>query len=134
MKRLLPTVLVLLSASAKAQTSKEIQGTWRMISTVITSPNNVFKMDSSTHNLTKQIGDSTFNFKLYGKKTPALVTSGHGTAMTDGNKYIEKFIQATTGSLLVEPMVFTYRVAGRILTYEGGRKDLHIVETLMKVE
>ncbi|TDH18413.1 hypothetical protein EXU57_23400 [Segetibacter sp. 3557_3] len=82
MKLFLFAVSIVLTRGVSAQTSKEIQGTWRMISSVITSPNRVTKMDSSTHNLTKQIGDSTFNFSLQGKATPGLVTSGQGLAST----------------------------------------------------
>lgn len=119
-----------------AQTSKDIQGTWRVLSTVITNEKGeeVFKMDSSTHNLTKIITANRVTFTIYDKKTDNLAVTGQGKATTKGNQYIETFEQSTSKDLLKQPMVFTYKVEGNKLSYEGGAKDFHIVEVLQKIE
>jgi len=137
LKYILPILtFILLSSQIKAQTSKDIQGTWRVLSTIITNDKGeqIFRMDSATHNLTKIITLNRVTFTIYNKKTDSLEVSGQGKAATRGNQYIETFEQSTSKSLLQQPMVFTYKVQGNKLSYEGGTKDFHIVEVLQKIE
>lgn len=119
-----------------AQTSKDIQGTWRVLSTTITNDKGeqVFRMDSSTHNLTKVITSNRVVFTIYNRKTDSLEVTGQGRASTNGNQYIENFEESTSKSLLRQPMIFTYKVEGKKLSYEGGTKDFHIVEVLKRIE
>ena len=134
---LLPVLtFILLSLQTKAQTSKDIQGTWRVLSTIITNDKGeqIFRMDSATHNLTKIITQNRVTFTIYNKKTDSLEVTGQGKAATRDNQYIETFEQSTSKSLLQQPMVFTYKVQGNKLSYEGGTKDFHIVEVLQKIE
>ena len=121
---------------SNAQTAKEKQGTWRVLSTRITNDKGeeIMRMDSSTHNLTKVITANRIMFTIYNMKTDSLVVSGQGRAMSTGNQYIETFEQSTSKGLLQQPMVFTYKIDGNKLTYEGGRKDFHIVEVLKRME
>ena len=127
---------LILSPEVKAQTSKDIQGTWRVLSTRITNDEDkvIFKMDSSTYNLTKVITLNRVMFTIYNIKTDTLVESGQGKAATWGNQYIETFEQSTSKVLLMKPMVFTYNVQGNKLSYEGGEKGFHIVEVLKRIE
>jgi hypothetical protein len=138
MKNLIPVLSFLsfsiLSNKAIAQTDKEIQGTWGIISSTISGKDWSFKMDSSTHNLTKIITSGRVIFTIYNKKTDSLEISGQGRATTKGNQYIETFEQSTDKDLLKEPVVFTYKVEGNKLSYEGGTKDFHIVEVLKRIE
>ena len=119
-----------------AQTAKDIQGTWRVLSTKITNDkgDEIMRMDSTTHNLTKIITGNRITFTIYDMKTDSLLISGQGKATTKGNQYIETFEQSTSKSLLQQPMVFTYKVEGNRLSYEGGSKDFHIVEVLKKID
>lgn len=119
-----------------AQTNKDIQGTWRVLSTIITNDkgDDIFRMDSATHNLTKIITLNRVTFTIYNKKTDSLVITGQGSAVTKGNQYIETFEQSTSKRLLKQPMIFTYKVQGNKLSYEGGAKDFHIVEVLQRIE
>lgn len=125
-----------LSPEIKAQTAKDIQGTWRVVSTTITNAkgDEVFKMDSSTHNLTKVITSNRVMFTIYNIKTDSLEVTGQGKATTSGNQYIETFEQSISKGLLRQPMVFTYKVQGDKLSYEGGANDFHIVEVLKRIE
>ena len=129
-------ILILFSLPTNAQTSKDIQGTWRVLSTIITNDkgDEIFRMDSATHNLTKIITLNRVTFTIYNKKTDSLVITGQGRAITKGNQYIETFEQATSKNLLKHPMIFTYKVQGNKLSYEGGAKDFHIVEVLQRIE
>lgn len=134
---LLPILtFILFSVQTEAQTSKDIQGTWRVLSTIISNDKGeqIFKMDSATHNLTKIITPNRVTFTIYNKTTDSLEVTGQGKAATRGNQYIETFEQSTSKSLLQQPMVFTYKVQGNKLSYEGGTKDFHIVEVLQKIE
>jgi uncharacterized protein YdaL len=126
----------LLLNRVSAQTAKEIQGTWRVLSTTIKNANGeeIIVMDSLTHNLTKVITANRVMFTIYNMKTDSLMISGQGKAMTKGNQYIETFEQSTGKQLLRQPMVFTYKIQGNKLSYEGGSKDLHIVEVLRRIE
>ncbi|MEO8772683.1 MAG: hypothetical protein ABI402_21485 [Ferruginibacter sp.] len=123
-----------MSLKLEAQTNKDIQGTWRVIATTITADGTVFKMDSATHNLTKTITRSRVIFTVYDKKTDSLLGTGQGMASTRGNQYIERFEQSTDKSMLEKPAVFTYKVQGNKLSYEGGTKEYHIVEVLRRIE
>ena len=137
LKYILPILtFILLSSQIKAQTSKDIQGTWRVLSTIITNDKGeqIFRMDSATHNLTKIITLNRVTFTIYNKKTDSLEVTGQGKAATRDNQYIETFEQSTSKSLLQQPMVFTYKVQGNKLSYEGGSKDFHIVEVLQKID
>ena len=127
---------LLFSIQTKAQTSKDIQGTWRVLSTIITNEkgDEIFRMDSSTHNLTKIITPNRITFTVYNKRTGSLDATGQGKAATRGKQYIETFEQSTSKSLLAQPMVFTYTVQGNKLSYEGGSKNFHIVEVLERIE
>ena len=133
---LFAVIFFLLSLETSAQTSKDIQGTWRMISTTITNANGdvIAKVDSSTHNLTKVITAGRIMFTSFDRKTGNLQVSGHGKATTKGSQYIETFELSTAQGLLKQPMVFTYKIQGNKLSYEGGAKDLHIVEVLQRLE
>jgi hypothetical protein len=124
------------SLQAKAQTSKDIQGTWRVLSTIITNDKGeqIYRMDSATHNLTKIITPNRVTFTIYIRKTDSLEVTGQGKASTRGNQYIETFEQSTSKDLLKEPFVFTYKVQGNRLSYQGGAKDFHIVEVLERIE
>ena len=93
-----------------------------------------FKMDSSTHNMTKIITSGRVTFTLYNKATDSLEITGQGRATTKGNQYIETFEQSNDKGLLKEPIMYTYKVVGNKLSYEGGTKDLHIVEVLKRIE
>ena len=128
------TSFLLLEASA--QTTKDIQGTWRVLSTKITNDKGdvIMRMDSTTHNLTKVITAGRVTFTIYDMKTDSLLVTGQGKATTKGNQYIETFEQSTSKELLGQPMVFTYKVQGNRLSYEGGAKDLRIVEMLKRIE
>ncbi len=126
--------LTLLSNSVQSQTSKDIQGTWRIISTVITTPGGEIRMDSANQNLTKIITPNRVTFTIYDKKTDSLTISGQGKAETKGDQYIERFEQSTQKNLLREPMIFKYKIEGNRLTYEGGKKNFHIVESLIRIE
>ncbi|WP_210489242.1 hypothetical protein [Rufibacter aurantiacus] len=76
----------LLSTKNEAQTSKDIQGTWRVVTTTIKYPNgDDFKMDSSTHNLTKTITQNRIIFTVYDRKTDSLLITAQGKASTKGN-------------------------------------------------
>ncbi|RYF80051.1 MAG: hypothetical protein EON98_13895 [Chitinophagaceae bacterium] len=121
---------------ASAQTTKDIQGTWRVLSTKITNDKGdvIMRMDSTTHNLTKVITAGRVTFTIYDMKTDSLLVTGQGKATTKGNQYIETFEQSTSKELLGQPMVFTYKVQGNRLSYEGGSKDLRIVEMLKRIE
>ena len=123
-----------LSIKTIAQTNKEIQGTWRIISTTMSGKDWSFKMDSSTHNLTKIITSGRVLFTIYNKKTDSLEITGQGRATTKGNQYVETFEQSTDKDLLKEPIIFTYKVVGNKLFYEGGTKDFHIIEVLIRIE
>ena len=92
------------------------------------------RMDSSTHNLTKIITAGRIMFTIYDKRADSLLVSGQGKAQTKGNQYIELFEQSTGKGLIGQPMIFTYKMEGNKLTYEGGRKDFHIVEVLQRLE
>lgn len=133
---LLLFLLSIISRQVIAQTSKEIQGTWQGLSTTITNDKGeeIFKMDSSTHNLTKVITSSRVMFTIYNKKTDSLQVSGQGKVTTKGNQYIETFEQSTSKHLLMQPMIFTYKIQGNKLSYEGGTKDINIVEVLIRIE
>ena len=133
---LLLFLLSIISRQVIAQTSKEIQGIWQVLSTTITNDKGeeIFKMDSSTHNLTKVITSSRVMFTIYNKKTDSLQVSGQGKVTTKGNQYIETFEQSTSKHLLMQPMVFTYKIQGNKLSYEGGTKDINIVEVLIRIE
>jgi hypothetical protein len=117
-----------------AQTNKNIQGTWRLVSSTISGSDWSFKMDSSTHNMTKTITSGRVVFTLYNKKTDSLEITGQGKATTKGNQYIETFEQSNDKDLLKERLVYTYKVKGNKLSYEGGTKDFHIVEVLKRIE
>jgi hypothetical protein len=117
-----------------AQTNKDIQGTWRLISSTISGSDWSFKMDSSTHNMTKTITSGRVIFTLYNKKTDSLEITGQGRATTKGNQYIEKFEQSTDKDLLKEPIIYTYKIVGNKLSYDGRTKDFHIVEVLKRIE
>lgn len=121
---------------AIAQTAKDIQGTWRVISTSITNEKGeeVIRMDSSTHNLTKVITANRVMFTIYNRKTDSLMVSGQGKAMTNSNQYTEIFEQSTSKGLLQQPMVFSYKVQGDRLSYEGGSKEFQIIEVLKRIE
>ena len=85
LKYILPILtFILLSSQIKAQTSKDIQGTWRVLSTIITNDKGeqIFRMDSATHNLTKIITLNRVTFTIYNKKTDSLEVSGQGKAAT----------------------------------------------------
>jgi hypothetical protein len=84
--------------------------------------------------MTKIITSGRVTFTLYNKKTDSLDISGQGRATAKGNQYIEIFEQSTDKGLLKEPIIYTYKVEGKILTYEGGTKDFHIVEVLKRIE
>lgn len=134
---LLPVLSFLFfSLQTKAQASKDIQGTWRVLSTIITDDkgDQIFKMDSATHNLTKIITQNRVTFTIYDNTNDSLIVSGQGKASTRGNQYIETFEQFTSKTLLKQPLVFTYKVQGNKLSYEGGAKDFHIVEVLERIE
>lgn len=133
---LLLTLTSILLNMANAQTAKDIQGTWRGLSTRITNEKGeeILKMDSTTHNLTKVITANRIMFTIYEMKTDSLTVSGQGKAMTRGNQYTETFEQTTAKPLLQQPMVFTYKVEGNKLSVEGGRKDIYIVEVLRRIE
>jgi hypothetical protein len=124
----------ILSANAFAQTNKDIQGTWRLISSTVSGPGWSFKMDSSTHNMTKIITSGRVTFTLYNKKTDSLEMTGQGRATTNGNQYTEKFEQSTDKDLLKEPIIYTYKIVGNKLSYDGRTKDLHIVEVLQRID
>ncbi|WP_205503987.1 hypothetical protein [Rufibacter psychrotolerans] len=133
---LLPFLLIAwLSTTTAAQTNKDIQGTWRLISTTIKlADGGETRLDSATHNLTKTITQNRIIFTLYDKKTNSLLITGQGKASTKGNQYTEHFEQASDRSLVGEPMVFTYKVQGNKLSYEGGKKGLQILEVLQRIE
>jgi hypothetical protein len=132
---LLPFIcFTLLSSRVLAQTNKNIQGTWQLISSTISGNDWSFKMDSSTHNMTKIITQGRVMFTLYNKKTDSLDISGQGRATTKGNQYIETFEQSNAKALLTQPIIYTYRVEGNKLFYEGGTKDIRIVEVLRRIE
>ena len=124
----------LLSGTTLAQTSKNIQGTWRLLSSTMSGTGWSFKMDSSTHNMTKIITAGRVTFTLYNRTTDSLETTGQGRATTKGNQYIETFEQSNDKGLLTQPFVYTYRVEGNKLFYDGGTKELHIVEVLQRIE
>jgi hypothetical protein len=128
--------LFFLTLQINAQTSKDIQGTWRVISTIITNEKGeeIFRMDSATHNLTKIITLNRVTFTIDNKKTENLEVTGQGKAATKGNQYIETFEQSTSKNLLKQPMVFTFKVQENKLSYEGGARDFHIVEVLERIE
>lgn len=132
-RQVIPTTI---TDETESQTSKDIQGTWRVISTTITDENGntILKMDSATHNLTKVITENRVVFTIYNKKTNTLEVTGQGEASTKGDQYIEKIEQSTAKVLLRQPMVFTYKIEGDKLSYEGGAKDFHIVEVLQRIE
>ena len=117
-----------------AQTNKDIQGTWRLISSTISGSDWSFKIDSSTHNMTKTITSGRVMFTLYNKKTDSLDITGQGRAATKGNQYIETFEQSNDKDLLRDPFIFTYKVEGNKLSYEGGTKVVHIAEVLKRNE
>ena len=121
---------------AAAQTNKDIQGTWRVLSTIITSDKGdvILRMDSATHNLTKVITANRVVFTIYNRKTDSLQITGQGRASTKGNQYVENFEESTSKNLLKEPLIFTYKVQAGKLSYEGGTKDFHIVEVLKRIE
>ena len=73
-------------------------------------------------------------FTLYNKKTDSLDITGQGRATTKGKQYIETFEQSNDKDLLKEPFIFTYKVEGNKLSYEGGTKDIHIAEVLKRIE
>ena len=125
---------LLINSLLSAQTNKDIQGTWRGVSSVRTSPSGVFTTDSSKENLIKVITQGRIIFTVYSKDNQRLVATGQGTASTNGDQYTEKIEQSTAPTLLVKPMVFTYKVTGNTLTCEGGTKDFRIVETLVRIE
>ncbi|MCU7550450.1 hypothetical protein OCK74_15115 [Chitinophagaceae bacterium LB-8] len=84
--------------------------------------------------MTKTITSGRLIFTIYNRKTDSLEITGQGKAITNGNQYIETFEQSTDKDLLKEPVVFTYKVEGDKLSYEGGTKNMHIVEVLKKIE
>ncbi|HVG17273.1 MAG TPA: hypothetical protein VM935_20035 [Chitinophagaceae bacterium] len=131
---LLLLVLLVNRIPLSAQTNKDIQGTWKGVSTVRTSPSGVFTTDSTKENLIKVITQGRIMFTVYSKDNQRLLATGQGTASTNGDQYTEKIEQSTAASLLVKPMIFTYKVTGNTLTYEGGSKDFSIVETLTRIE
>lgn len=126
----------LLSNCIAAQTAKDIQGTWRVVSTKITNDkgDEIMRMDSTTHNLTKVITANRVMFTIYDMKTDSLLVTGQGRAMTKGNQYMETFEQSTNKRLLQQPIAFTYKVQGETLSYEGGAQNLRIVEVLKRIE
>ena len=124
----------LLSETTLAQTNKDIQGTWRLLSSTISGNGWSFKMDSSTHNMTKIITAGRVTFTLYNRTTDSLKMTGQGRASTKGNQYIETFEQSNHKDLLAQPLVYTYRLEGNKLFYDGGSKELHIVEVLQRIE
>ena len=131
---LLILTLLINSLLVSAQTNKNIQGTWKGVSSVRTSPSGVFITDSSKENLIKIITQGRIMFTVYSKDNQRLLATGQGTASTNGDQYTEKIEQSTAATLLVKPMVFTYKVTGTTLTCEGGAKDFRIVETLIRIE
>src|SRR4030095_15433506 len=120
--------------NAFGQTNKDIQGTWRLISSTISGSDWSFKLDSSTRNMTKTITSGRVVFTLYNKQTDSLEITGQGRATTKGNQYIETFEQSTDRDLLKEPFIYTYKILGDKLSYDGRTKDLHIVEVLKRIE
>ena len=97
---------------------------------VVRDENRVIEIKSESSILIKD--KSTFT--IYNKKTDSLEVAGQGKAATTGNQYIETFEQSTSKNLLQQPLVFTYKVQGNKLSYEGGAKDFHIVEVLQRIE
>jgi hypothetical protein len=126
--------LFILYVTTYAQTNKDIHGTWRLISSTISGSDWSFKMDSSTHNMTKTITSRRVIFTLYNKKTDSLEITGQGRATTKGDQYIETYEQTTDKDLLKEPIVYTYKIVGNKLSYDGRTKDLHIVEVLRRID
>jgi len=126
--------LFILYGTTYSQTNKDIQGTWRLISSTISGSDWSFKMDSSTHNMTKTITSRRVIFTLYNKKTDSLEITGQGRATTKGDQYIETYEQTTDKDLLKEPFVYTYKIVGNKLSYDGRTKDLHIVEVLRRID
>jgi hypothetical protein len=126
--------LFILYVTTYGQTNKDIQGTWRLISSTISGSDWSFKMDSSTHNMTKTITSRRVIFTLYNKKTDSLEITGQGRATTKGDQYIETYEQTTDKDLLKEPFVYTYKIVGNKLSYDGRTKDLHIVEVLRRID
>ena len=124
----------ILSANAFTQTNKDIHGTWRLISSTISGSDWSFNMDSSTHNMTKTITSGRVVFTLYNKKTDSLEITGQGRATTKNNQYIETYEQSTDKDLLKEPIVYTYKIVGNKLSYDGRTKDFHIVEVLQRID
>lgn len=138
MKKLLAIFCSVVASSfcnySMAQTDSSIRGSWAIVSTTITSPGGVFKMDSSTHTFIKIITKGRFIVSIYNKPSGSLVMTGHGLASTSGNKYTETFEASTSADLLKEPGVFTYQVTGNKLIYEGGTKNMKIREVLVRLE
>ena len=126
--------LFILYVTTYGQTNKDIQGTWRLVSSTISGSDWSFKMDSSTHNMTKTITSRRVIFTLYNKKTDSLEITGQGRATTKGDQYIETYEQTTDKDLLKEPFVYTYKIVGNKLSYDGRTKDLHIVEVLRRID
>ena len=136
MKMYLLLLLILLTNCLllSAQTNKDIQGKWKGISSVRTSPTGSYTTDSLKENLIKIITQDRIMFTVYSKDNQRLLATGQGTASTDGDQYTERMEQSTVPTLLARPMVFTYKVKGNILTCEGGSKEFKIVETLIRIE
>jgi len=131
---LLLLTLLINSLLLSAQTNKDIQGTWKGVSSVRTSPSGSYTTDSLKENLIKVITQGRIMFTVYSKDNQRLLATGQGAASTNGDQYIESMEQSTVPTLLVKPMIFTYKVKGNILTCEGGSKEFHIVETLVRIE
>src|SRR3954466_12744067 len=91
-------MFLIVSSETKAQTSGDIQGTWRLVSSIIKNEKGeeIIKMDSSTHNLTKIITANRVTFTIYNKKTDSLEVTGQGKATSQDNQYIETFEQSTS--------------------------------------
>src|SRR4051794_36248077 len=91
------------------RTAKDLQGTWRVLSTTITNDkgDEIMRMDSTTHNLTKVITTNRVTLTIYNMRTNRLLVTGQGKATTKGNQYIETFEQSTEKRLLQQPLVFT---------------------------
>ena len=50
------------------------------------------------------------------------------------DKYIETFEQSTDKDLLKESIIYTYKIVGNKLSYDGRTEDIHIVEVLKRIE
>ena len=136
MKKYLLLLLTLLinGLLLSAQTNKDIQGVWKGVSSVRTSPTGTFTTDSLKENLIKVITQGRIMFTVYSIDNQRLLATGQGTASTNGDQYIERIEQSTVPTLLAKPMIFTYKVTGNTLTCEGGSKEFRIVETLTRIE